>query len=128
MSSRRASEPEVSKLFYRIGEVASLLDVPTSVLRHWENEFPSLRPGRHKSGQRLYRPTDLRRLEVIKHLLYEKKYTTKGAIQYLREHGLEPRQTNDPVVRENDNLREALLTIRKEVTEFLSSLQGDEAT
>lgn len=128
MTFRSATEPEIKKIYYRIGEVAQLVGVDTSVLRHWESEIPGLRPGRAKSGQRLYRQTDVRKLLVIKRLLYIEKYTTKGAIQYLREHGLEPRQSGDPVVHANDTLRETLLSIRKDVTDFLNSLRRDEAT
>lgn len=127
MTLRSATEPEIKKIYYRIGEVAHIVGVDASVLRHWEAEIPGLNPGRAKSGQRLYRQSDVRKLLLIKQLLYVEKYTTKGAIQYLREHGLEPRQTGDPVVQANDNLRETLLSIRKDVTDFLSALGRDEA-
>lgn len=127
MTFRSETEPEIKKIYFRIGEVAQLVGVDASVLRHWESEF-ALRTGRARSGQRLYRQSDLRKLLLIKQLLYVEKYTTKGAIRYLQEHGMVPRQAGDPVVQANDNLRETLLSIRKDVTDFLSSLRRDEAT
>ena len=40
------------KLFFKIGEVASISDVKQHVLRYWESEFPSIRPQKSKSNQR----------------------------------------------------------------------------
>ena len=54
------------KLFYRIGEVASLVGVETHVLRYWESEF-KMRPQRSPSGQRMYRRQDIARFLSKKH-------------------------------------------------------------
>jgi hypothetical protein len=48
-----------TKPFFKIGEVAKLLGVKPHVLRYWESEFPSLKPRKNPSGQRLYAKTDL---------------------------------------------------------------------
>ena len=47
------------KLYYRIGEVESITEVPAYVLRYWESEFKLLRPKKNPAGQRLYRKRDL---------------------------------------------------------------------
>ncbi len=47
------------KLYFRIGEVARLCDVPAYVLRFWESEFPQLKPHKGGTGQRLYRRRDV---------------------------------------------------------------------
>jgi DNA-binding transcriptional MerR regulator len=73
------------KLYFRIGEVAHIAGIPTSVLRFWESEFPAIRPQRTEAGQRLYRKSDVELILTIKHLLYEKKFTIKGARLYLRK-------------------------------------------
>src|SRR5580700_8091502 len=76
--------PEIpDKLYFRIGEVASLLAVEPYVLRYWETEFPSLAPKKSGTGHRLYRRKDVELLLKIKHLLYEKRYTIEGARQSL---------------------------------------------
>src|SRR6267142_5331121 len=77
--------PEIpDKLYFRIGEVSSLLGVETYVLRYWETEFPSLAPKKSGTGHRLYRRKDVELLLRIKHLLYEKRFTIDGARQFLR--------------------------------------------
>ena len=45
--------PEIpDKLYFRIGEVSSLLGVETYVLRYWETEFPTLAPKKSGTGHR----------------------------------------------------------------------------
>ncbi|MCU0691543.1 MAG: MerR family transcriptional regulator [Polyangiaceae bacterium] len=110
------------KLYFRIGEVAEHLGVDTSVLRHWETEFRSLRPRRTTSGQRVYTQADLRRAEEIKRLLYEKGFTTKGAVKVMRDRGIEPRDSADPIAQENEHLRASLFEIRDQLIEFLAEL------
>lgn len=73
------------KLYFRIGEVSSLAGVPSYVLRFWETEFPSIKPRRTESGQRLYRKADVERILQIKHLLHDKRFTIQGARQHLRQ-------------------------------------------
>ena len=75
------------KFYFKIGEVAELLDLPTHVLRFWESEFKRIKPKRTSAGQRLYRRKDVELLLEIKHLLYEKKYTIPGARNYLKDKG-----------------------------------------
>jgi DNA-binding transcriptional MerR regulator len=72
------------KLYFRIGEVAQLLDLPTYVLRFWETEFPQLKPGKGGTGQRLYRRRDVETALEIRRLLYEEGYTIPGARQLLK--------------------------------------------
>ena len=71
------------KFYYKIGEVSKILDVESPVLRFWEQEFNNIKPNRTKSGQRLYSKKDLDTLLKIKHLLYDKKFTIKGAKKHL---------------------------------------------
>lgn len=73
------------KLFFRIGEVADLLDVKTYVLRFWETEFPMVSPSKSRSGQRVYRKKDVEMLLLIKHLLYVERFSIEGARKRIRE-------------------------------------------
>ncbi|MBW1849855.1 MAG: MerR family transcriptional regulator [Deltaproteobacteria bacterium] len=72
------------KLYFKIGEVSSIVGIPAYVLRFWETEFKRVKPKRTPSGQRLYRKKDVELLLKIKHLLYEKKFTIQGARQHLK--------------------------------------------
>jgi DNA-binding transcriptional MerR regulator len=76
-------EPPIipDKLYFRIGDVAQLCDVPAYVLRFWETEFPQLKPNKGGTGQRLYRRRDVETALRIKSLLYDQGYTIPGARQ-----------------------------------------------
>src|ERR1700758_5318571 len=72
------------KLYFRIGEVASLCHLPAYVLRFWESEFPQLKPVKSSTGQRMYRKRDAEGVLRIKQLLYDQGFTISGARQQLR--------------------------------------------
>lgn len=72
------------KLYFRIGEVSRLCDVPAYVLRFWESEFPQLKPHKGGTGQRLYRRRDVETVLHIKSLLYDEGYTISGARQVIK--------------------------------------------
>jgi DNA-binding transcriptional MerR regulator len=73
------------KLYFRIGEVATLCRLPAYVLRFWETEFPQLKPIKSSTGQRMYRKRDVESVVRIKKLLYEDGFTIAGARVQLRE-------------------------------------------
>ena len=72
------------KLYFRIGEVARLCEVPAYVLRFWESEFPQLKPNKGGTGQRLYRRRDVEMALRVKSLLKEEGYTIPGARAVLK--------------------------------------------
>lgn len=67
------------KLYFKIGEVAKITSLKTSVLRYWETEFSQLNPTKSWSGQRFYTRKDLDLIFTIKKLLYLEKMTIEGA-------------------------------------------------
>lgn len=71
------------KNYYRVREVAALLNVGPHVLRFWESEFSMVRPTKSKSGQRVYRRKDVEVLCRIRHLLHEKKLSIRAAREIL---------------------------------------------
>jgi len=68
-----------NKQYFKIGEVSSLTQLETYVLRYWETEFKSIRPVRMGSNQRLYRRKDVETILEIKKLLYDEGFTIAGA-------------------------------------------------
>lgn len=82
------------KLYFKIGEVSEIADVPAYVLRFWETEFKRISPKRTPSGQRLYRKSDVDLILKIKDLLYNKKFTIQGARRYL--YGRRPSSSAQP--------------------------------
>ncbi len=73
------------RLYFRIGDVAELLGVKPYVLRYWESEFPMISPQKSSSGQRVYRRGDVETVFMIKHLLYEERYSIEGAKKRIKE-------------------------------------------
>jgi DNA-binding transcriptional MerR regulator len=81
-----SSTPSIpDRLYFRIGDVADLVGVKPYVLRYWETEFPMISPQKSASGQRVYRKSDVDTVLLIKHLLYEERYSIDGARKRLRE-------------------------------------------
>ena len=72
-------EKPIEKLYYSIGEVSKMLDVPVSTVRFWENEFDILKPMKNKKGNRMFTPADIRNLKIIHHLLKNEGMTLPGA-------------------------------------------------
>ncbi|MFO7688248.1 MAG: MerR family transcriptional regulator [Desulfobacterales bacterium] len=99
------------KLYFKIGEVSKIAQLPTYVLRFWESEFSCIRPKRTSTGQRLYRRTDVETVLKIRHLLHERKFTIEGARQFLST------QKNDKPVAaaplSTKELKDELESIRK---------------
>ena len=105
------------KLYFRIGEVATLCRLPAYVLRFWESEFPQLKPVKSSTGQRMYRRRDVENVLRIKQLLYDQGFTIAGARQQLRSEGKNdkgqaaipfPAQSSAEMQRIRQGLREIL--------------------
>ena len=107
------------KLYFRIGEVARLCEVPTYVLRFWEGEFPQLKPNKGGTGQRLYRRRDVEMALRIKTLLYDEGYTIPGARQAFKSElrtAKEPQLGLDGVAEQVDARH--LVALKKELREL----------
>ena len=75
---------DIKKLYYSISEVSEITGLKQYVLRYWETEFSQLKPGKNKAGNRVYRSHDIDIVMEIKSLLYDRKFTIKGAQQHLK--------------------------------------------
>jgi DNA-binding transcriptional MerR regulator len=71
------------RLYFRIGDVAKICSVEPYVLRFWETQFPSLKPNKGGTGQRLYRRREVELALRIKQLVHNEGYTLAGARQAL---------------------------------------------
>ena len=78
-------EPIAKKAYYSIGDVCDLTGLKPHVLRYWESQFEVLHPTKNRAGNRVFRPKDIELILLVKHLLYEEKYTIEGARQRLLE-------------------------------------------
>jgi DNA-binding transcriptional MerR regulator len=105
------------KTYFRIGEVAKITGVKAYVLRFWETEFRMMTPPKSRSKQRMYRRRDIETILKIKHLLYERRFTIKGARRYLLDSAREQREPGGRRValpaEELAELRKELLDLRR---------------
>ena len=80
-----AFTPIAKKEYYSIGEVCEITGLKPHVLRYWETQFKALMPVKNRAGNRAYRKRDIEMIQLVKTLLYERKYTIDGARQKLAE-------------------------------------------
>ena len=107
-----------TKLYYSIKEVSELTSLKPYVLRYWESEFPSLKPTKNKAGNRTYKKNDINVILEIKKLLYDKKFTIKGAIEELKSGHI---TKSDSVKMSNKDIS-VLVEIRNELKSILNEL------
>lgn len=122
------------KTYFKIGEVAKLLEVEPYVLRYWETEFEVLAPEKTKSGQRVYQRDDIELLFQIRCLLYEEMFTIAGARRQLERSREgkpsyfdldgEPVRGQGTAVADESELRQELESARKELARSQTKL-GD---
>jgi 5'-nucleotidase len=80
----------VPREYYSISEVCDIVGLKPHVLRYWETQFGPLNPSKNRSGNRVYQKKEVRLILLVKHLLYEEKYTVEGArsrLDHLRRTG-----------------------------------------
>ena len=99
-------ERDIKKLYYSISEVSEITQLKQYVLRYWETEFSQLKPSKNRAGNRIYRSHDIDLLMEIKSLLYDRKFTIKGAQQYLKSPSMKTRQTftKKKIIKLSDSL------------------------
>ncbi|MCK4346075.1 MAG: MerR family transcriptional regulator [Bacteroidales bacterium] len=105
-------EKKVEKLYYSIGEVASMFNVNASLIRYWEKEFDVLQPKKNKKGNRLFTSKDIDNIYIIYHLVKERGMTLKGVKKKLKENR-EDTINNVEVVKSLQNIKNLLLEIRE---------------
>jgi len=81
-----------SKLYYSIGEVAEILQVTTSHIRFWLNEFDMLHIQKNKKGDRRFTQENIKDLKAIYHLVKEKGYKIEAAKEIMRQRSKEVKQ------------------------------------
>ena len=112
------SEGIAPKVYYSIGEVCELSGLKPHVLRYWESQFDVLSPTKNRGGNRAYRSKDIEVVLLVKHLLYDEKYTIEGANKRL----LEMRREGELKDEREDVLRPQFLSAMKDELAELKAL------
>ncbi len=105
--------------YFSIGEVCELTGLRPHVLRYWETQFRELSPSKNRAGNRVYRAREIKIVELVKHLLYDEKYTIDGArgrLEKLRERG----ELDDAAGRALD--RQAIRRLQHGIEELVETL------
>lgn len=112
MENVQVPEDEIlfKKQYYSISEVAKMFGVKASLIRHWENSFDVLEPRKNRKGDRLFKPTDVKNLQIIYDLIRRRKFTLEGAKEYLKD--LEKAEEKYALIQSLQKLRGFLLELK----------------
>ena len=111
--------PVAPKEYYAISEVCDIVGLKPHVLRYWETQFQVLNPSKNRSGNRVYQRKEIKLILLVKHLLYEEKFTVEGAkarLEQMRRGGAVGEATGGVVDREMLDL------LRADVSELAALL------
>jgi DNA-binding transcriptional MerR regulator len=121
------SEKQLTKLYYTIGEVATMFNVNTSLIRFWEKEFTIIQPKKNKKGNRLFTPKDIINFNNIYNLVKEQGFTLEGAKNALKINNLQNNKTaqiEDKIVSESSIDKTNIIQSLENVKIKLRKLRG----
>jgi DNA-binding transcriptional MerR regulator len=121
----RTEAEEEGKLYRSISEVSEMLEVKPHVLRYWETQFGMLRPKKNRAGNRMYRPEELRTLQRIKELLYERRFTIAGARRKLLDEQKGDGEGQPEIAFADADRKAALTEIKSELKSILAKLKRE---
>lgn len=107
---------DLDKRYYKIREVAELLNIPASTLRFWEKQFTIISPKRNNHGTRFYTPKDIETIRMIHFLVKEKGLKLDAAQDQIRR--------NHSGVSRRHSAIERLKVIRNELKQMLDALHS----
>lgn len=107
---------DLDKKYYKIQEVAALVDLPASTLRFWESQFTIIKPRRNSHGVRHYTPRDVETIRMIRYLVKDKGLKIEAAQEQIRNN-------RENVSRRHDAIRR-LEDIRLRLTDLLHALSS----
>lgn len=107
---------DLDKKYYKISEVATLVELPTSTLRFWESQFTIIKPRRNAHGIRYYTPEDIEIIRMIRYLVKDKGLKIEAAQDQIRRN-----RTN--VDKRHDAIRR-LQCVRSQLEDLLHALSS----
>ncbi len=106
---------EIEKLYYTIGDVASMLHVPASLLRFWEKEFPGIiQPHKSGHGRRMYTAENISAIRILYDLIKNQGYTLEGAKKHFRESKKEHKESGG-ILLSLQKIKKELLDLKHKV-------------
>ncbi len=112
----KVSTENLTKLYYTIGEVSTMFNVNTSLIRFWEKEFQVISPKKNRKGNRLFTVKDIENINKIYHLVKVKGFTLDGAKNSIKAKDDFSHEENvidnDSIISRLKAIKEMLLTMK----------------
>jgi DNA-binding transcriptional MerR regulator len=108
---------------FKASEVCDIAKLQPYVLRSWEKEFPGLGAVRTPGGTRFYRKSDVEQVLRIRQLVFGEGLTLAGARRRIEDHGAAPDVVEDLPVFVDDEARDTLKEIKRELRSLLDMLE-----
>ena len=105
---------DLTKNYYKIGEVAEILGIPASTLRFWEKEFTIIKPKRNSKNTRFYTPEDVETIKMVYYLVKEKGLKLDAAQQQIR--------VNRHNVSQRSEVINRLKSVRNQLQDLLDAI------
>jgi DNA-binding transcriptional MerR regulator len=103
------------KIYFTVGEIASMLNVNESLIRFWNKEFDKLlNPHRNKRGVRFFSEKDVETYRKIYQLVKERGYTLPGALEVLKSDTPGSDQ-NFEIIKTLSTIKQFLLELKEEI-------------
>ncbi|MGQ9678059.1 MAG: MerR family transcriptional regulator [bacterium] len=103
--------------FYSVSAVCKKLNIQPHTLRYWEKEF-EMKFQRNSAGRRIVSAEQLKKLELIRHLLHQEKMTIKGAKRKLTKMSVTKQELPD-----TKDQQQLLLWLKKQLIELRALLE-----
>jgi DNA-binding transcriptional MerR regulator len=100
------------KQYYSIAEVSEMFDLPASLLRYWEKEFPTINPKKGGNNVRMYTKEDIEEIRLINDLVKGRNMKLAAARELIQRNREGAKNSSDLLLRLT-NVREQLLDIKR---------------
>lgn len=101
------------KIFYTMGEVCEMFDLPASTVRFWTNKIPALKTKKNAKGNRIFTLDNIETFKVLYNLIKERGMTIAGAQQYL---------ANSKSIKEEVSIIEMLQDVKASLLDIRNEL------
>ena len=101
------------KLYYSINEVAKAFGVNASLIRFWEKEFDLISPQKNGRTGRKFTPADVKKLQLVYHLVKAQGFTLEGARQRLKKEERQKTLSNFEIIEKLESVKQSLIAIKE---------------
>jgi len=108
------TQKDETRKFFSINEVSEMFNLPSSTLRYWEREFPTMCPRKTGGRSRIYSEEDIEEIRLINDLVKVRNMKISTARDYINKNRKGARSSSD-LINRMLRVREQLMAIRNEL-------------